>query len=152
MDERKPEKCVPLNSEEKVNLIVLLLIIIPAIVFAFFWFASLLVKDVSEDAATFADVIAALFAYAFLFLAAYYIFCTMKFLSAKYTVLKDGICIISFQKKYFYKWTDMEDICVCNLSFSNSNFHRVIRCTKDSSLDKTKFAMKKAILFGRTWP
>lgn len=36
MDERKPEKCVPLNSEEKGSLIVELVITIPAIVFAFF--------------------------------------------------------------------------------------------------------------------
>lgn len=36
MDERKPEKCVPLNSEEKGSLIVELVIAIPAIVFAFF--------------------------------------------------------------------------------------------------------------------
>lgn len=154
MDERKPEKCVPLNSEEKGSLIVELVITIPAIVFAFFWIAYSMAKDVSENAVILsdADIIAVLAVYVLLFLVAYFVFCNMRFLFAKYMVSNNGICVLSFRKKYFYKWADVEDVCVCNLGLSNSNFHRIIRCTKDASLDKTKFAKKKAILFGQTWP
>lgn len=154
MDERKPEKCVLLNSEEKGSLIVELVITIPAIVFAFFWIAYSMAKDVSENAVILsdADIIAALAVYVLLFLVAYFVFCNMRFLFAKYMVSNNGICVLSFRKKYFYKWADVEDVCVCNLGLSNSNFHRIIRCAKDASLDKTKFAKKKAILFGQTWP
>ena len=111
-------------------------------------------KDVSENAVILsdADIIAALAVYVLLFLVAYFVFCNMRFLFAKYMVSNNGICVLSFRKKYFYKWADVEDVCVCNLGLSNSNFHRIIRCTKDASLDKTKFAKKKAILFGQTWP
>lgn len=111
-------------------------------------------KDVSENAVILsdADIIAALAVYVLLFLVAYFVFCNMRFLFAKYMVSNNGICVLSFRKKYFYKRADVEDVCVCNLGLSNSNFHRIIRCTKDASLDKTKFAKKKAILFGQTWP
>lgn len=105
MDERKPEKCVPLNSEEKGSLIVELVITIPAIVFSFFWIAYSMAKDVSENAVILsdADIIAALAVYVLLFLVAYFVFCNMRFLFAKYMVSNNGICVLSFRKKYFYK-------------------------------------------------
>lgn len=67
-------------------------------------------------------------------------------------ILQDGIYVTSFKKKYLYKWTDIEDVCVYNLDLGRNNFHRVLRCTKDSSLDRTKFAKRKSILFRQSWP
>ncbi len=86
MDERKPEKCVPLNSEEKGSLIVELVITIPAIVFAFFWIAYSMAKDVSENAVILsdADIIAALAVYVLLFLVAYFVFCNMRFFQREF--------------------------------------------------------------------
>lgn len=57
-------------------------------------------KDVSENAVILsdADIIAALAVYVLLFLVAYFVFCNMRFLFAKYMVSNNGICVLSFQK------------------------------------------------------
>ena len=103
MKSMKWEKCISLNSEEKGSLIVELVITIPAIMFAFFWIAYLMAKDVSENAVILsdADIIAVLAVYALLFLVAYFVFCNMRFLFAKYMVSNNGICVLSFRKKIF---------------------------------------------------